>query len=244
MTLAFLEAEEIMPVGADALALAKTEGINLEPAWGPTRILTDNGKASGVDFQRCLAVFDENGAFAPSFDDCTLHSLAADTVIIAVGQERDQAVYRPIEPVCDPKTLQTGIKNVFMAGDGASGPSTIVQAMASGREAAESAHRLVNGEHLTYGRAYPGAVETEFEIETDRGSDARRVKPRRRAYTGKGDFGPIEQVLTKEEAVAEAGRCYSCGQPFGKYRTCWFCLPCEVECPNDALWVDIPYLLR
>jgi formate dehydrogenase major subunit len=36
----------------------------------------------------------------------------------------------------------------------------------------------------------------------------------------------------------------SCGQPFGKYRTCWFCLPCEVDCPHEALWVEVPYLLR
>jgi NADPH-dependent glutamate synthase beta subunit-like oxidoreductase len=50
--------------------------------------------------------------------------------------------------------------------------------------------------------------------------------------------------FTEESARREAERCYSCGEPFGKYRTCWFCLPCEVECPHDALWVEIPYLLR
>ena len=64
------------------------------------------------------------------------------------------------------------------------------------------------------------------------------------SLTERGDFAPIEIALDAKEAVKEAGRCYSCGQPFGKYRTCWFCLPCEVECPNDALWVEIPYLLR
>ena len=76
---------------------------------------------------------------------------------------------------------------------------------------------------------------------------------------GSTDSGPFSlgagvskysRAATKSEwrqlmkARAEAGRCYSCGAPFGKFRTCWFCLPCEVECPQEALWVDIPYLLR
>jgi hypothetical protein len=33
-----------------------------------------------------------------------------------------------------------------------------------------------------------------------------------------------------------------CGMPFG-IRTCWFCLPCEIECPEEALYVEIPYRL-
>jgi hypothetical protein len=23
-------------------------------------------------------------------------------------------------------------------------------------------------------------------------------------------------------------------------RTCWFCLPCEIECPEEALYVEVP----
>ena len=69
-------------------------------------------------------------------------------------------------------------------------------------------------------------------------------RPQWHTFSGKSDFSEIEQPFNDEQARAEAGRCYSCGKPFGKYRTCWFCLPCEVECPTDALWVEIPYLLR
>ena len=242
--LAFLEGPDQMPVHPESLALAKSEGVKLDPSWGPTRILVKDGKASGVDFKRCLAVFGPDGKFAPSYDECVLHSLEADTVIVAIGQEADAQAFGSKAPKCDGLTLQTATENVFLAGDAAFGPSTIVEAMASGRQAAESAHRLVGGEHLTYGRSYPGAVDTEFEIDTERGSDAERVNAKWRSFDGKGDFSPIEIALDAKEALKEAGRCYSCGQPFGKYRTCWFCLPCEVECPNDALWVEIPYLLR
>jgi len=104
--------------------------------------------------------------------------------------------------------------------------------------------RYLNGEHLRFGRAYAGPIETEFNIDTDRGSDDKRVQIPMHTCRGKGDFKEIEQGFDKETARKEAARCYSCGQPFGKYRNCWFCLPCEVDCPNEALWVDVPYLLR
>ncbi len=34
------------------------------------------------------------------------------------------------------------------------------------------------------------------------------------------------------------------GKAYMKYDECWYCLPCEKDCPTDALTVDIPYLLR
>ena len=62
--------------------------------------------------------------------------------------------------------------------------------------------------------------------------------------TGTGDFTETTQYLTEQEVRDEASRCLSCGGPTGHYRNCWFCLPCEVECPQQALYVNIPYLLR
>ena len=29
-----------------------------------------------------------------------------------------------------------------------------------------------------------------------------------------------------------------------KYDECWYCLPCEYDCPKNAIKVEIPYLLR
>lgn len=29
-----------------------------------------------------------------------------------------------------------------------------------------------------------------------------------------------------------------------KYDECWYCLPCEKDCPTGAIRVEIPYLLR
>ncbi len=34
------------------------------------------------------------------------------------------------------------------------------------------------------------------------------------------------------------------GKAYMKYDECWFCLPCEKECPTNAITVQIPFLLR
>lgn len=244
ITVVSLESGDIMPASREALEMAAAEGIEVDGAWGPTRILGQKGKVTGIELQHCLTVFDSFGNFAPSFDECTLKDIDADTVIIAIGQDRDLKIFNDTAPRYNQLTLQTEQEKIFVAGDVQTGSSTVVEAMASGREAAESVHRFFAGEHLSYGRSYEGPIEKNFDIDTSRGTDATRVKPHWNTGQGKTNFNEIEQVLTDEQAYTEAGRCYSCGAPFGKFRTCWFCLPCEVECPKDALWVEIPYLLR
>jgi formate dehydrogenase major subunit len=166
-------------------------------------------------------------------------------VIIAIGQAGDALDMFPEElKSADAVTLQTEREKVFLAGDCFSGPSSVVSAMASGRRAAVSVDRFLREESLTYNREYQGPVVTDFEIDISGAVDRARVKLPAHKFEGAGDFKEIEQTLTREQAKAEAERCYSCGTPFGRYRNCWFCLPCEVSCPEEALWVEVPYLLR
>lgn len=34
------------------------------------------------------------------------------------------------------------------------------------------------------------------------------------------------------------------GKAHMKFDECWYCMPCEVDCPTNAVTVSIPYLLR
>lgn len=250
VTLVCIESEDQMPAYPESLADAAAEGVRIEQAWGPTRFVDKNGTLTGVEFQRCLQVFDDQGRFSPCYDSCELMTLDADTAIIAVGQTYDHAFLDhlglSVDAIkdADELTLQTADAKVFLAGDIVDGPASVVEAMARGRQAAESAHRFASNAHLGFGRRYAGPVETEFTIDTRRGVDRPRQKPVQHRCVDTGDFIEIEEAFRPEDARREAERCFSCGQPFGKYRTCWFCLPCEVACPHDALYVQIPYLLR
>lgn len=245
VTMISLETRDGLPASEEELNRALDDGVELECGMGIDRILEKSGKVSAVALKRCLTVFDQNGCFLPSFDCDDTMNIPADRVIMSIGQSQDtlEGIF-PDDLSVDPMTLQTGRQKVFVAGDCFSGPTSVIHAMGSGRQAAVSVDRFLKGEHLKFNRAYAGPIVTEFEIDIGRGSDDDRVKPRLHPFKEPGDFKEVEQPYSIDEARKEAGRCYSCGGPFGQHRTCWFCLPCEVECPEEALWVEVPYLLR
>jgi NADPH-dependent glutamate synthase beta subunit-like oxidoreductase len=245
-----LEAESALPAHPNVVGSAKAEGIIFRGSWGPQEIVVEDGRIQGVRLKKCISVLDADFRFMPVYDVCQTDVETADTVLIAIGQKADLGCLAEcgIDSAqglaCDPLTLETSLTSVFAAGDVGTGPSSVVHAMAGGRRAAESIWRYLRGEDLRFGRSYAGPYETEFAIDTSRASAVNRSENPLGGFKGRGDFNEIEMPFTEESARREAARCYSCGEPFGKYRTCWFCLPCEVECPKDALWVEIPYLLR
>ena len=65
-----------MPASEEELNRAREEGITILPSWGPKEILRDHGEIVGLVLKQCTAVFDEQGHFAPSYDEnetTTLH---------------------------------------------------------------------------------------------------------------------------------------------------------------------------
>lgn len=245
-----LESENQVPAMEKDLQTAITEGISLKCSWGNPSFTFIDSRLDSVEFMRCTQVFDGSGNFSPEFDSCELKSVEADNVIVAIGQQPDYSSLKTLGisvddlKNADPVTLQSKDEMIFFAGDLFTGPASVIESMAKGRAAAESAHRFVENEHLRYGRSYQGPVEKEFEIDTQRSNGLNRQNLTVHKCQGKDDFTELEGSYDDSAAQKEAGRCYSCGDPFGKFRTCWFCLPCEVECPNDALYVEIPYLMR
>jgi len=244
-----LEGEGGMPAFPHALKEAREECIGILNSWGPVRFIGEGERIKAIEFHRCKSLYDEKGRFRPLLDSCEAMRLEVDCAIIAAGQEADDSLLRAFgvsgdAGYFDPLTMETSRNNIFLAGDCAGGPSTVVEAMASGRRAAESIHRFVCGEDMRFGRAYRGPVETEFEIDAGGSIDTVRADVPRRSCTDALDFGEIEGALSADAARREAARCFSCGRPYGKYGICWFCLACEIECPHEALRVEIPYLLR
>ena len=243
-----LEKREEMPAFRWSVAEAEEEGIDIQNGWGPMRFRMDGKKFAGVSFKKCVAVCDSQGMFSPSYDEKTTLDLPADTVILAVGQKAERSMLESslcnLEGVrCHPLTLQTPKPKIFCAGDFLRGPKTLVEAMAQGKEAALSIQRLLQGEDLEYGRINPTIYELQFEPDLSRAKTRQRVAMPSIPLSGRKGFEEVARGYSREEAMAEAERCLDCGVPFG-IRTCWFCLPCEIECPEEALYVEIPYLLR
>lgn len=144
VTLACLESLEEMPALPSDIEQAVEEAIKLMPSWGPHRIIKSDGKVKGMELVRCTSVFDKEGRFAPCFDDAVKETVEADRIIMAVGQSADLAflasehnlkVERGLI-VADRQTQGTNLPGIFAGGEVSSGPSTVIEAIASGRRAA------------------------------------------------------------------------------------------------------------
>ena len=243
-----LEKKEEMPAFPWNVSEAEEEGIDIQNGWGPEEFRLQGKKLIGVCFKKCISALDSQGNFYPTYDEKTTLDLVADTIILAIGQKPEQWLVDPSLHgsrgiLCDPLTLQTPRAKIFSAGDFMSGPKTIVEAMAQGKEAALSIQRFLQGEDLYYGRGNGSPHELHFEADLSRAKPGARVAMPSLPLSQRKTLKEVALGYSNEEALAEAERCLNCGLPFG-LRTCWFCLPCEVECPEEALYVEIPYLLR
>jgi NADPH-dependent glutamate synthase beta subunit-like oxidoreductase len=252
VSLVCLEERGKMPAFPAEVEEALEEGVRIQDCWGPRRVIRNSNGALTVDLSRCLSVFDEQGRFCPALEDTCSHSPSAETIIVAIGQKPEWAALpKEIQgagqsgPIVDSLTLQTGRPKIFAAGDLVSGPKSVIEAMAQGREAAVSIDRFLSGETLRWGRAYwDGTSITEFPIDRS-GAVARPRAVLPRLPMGRRDLRmEVEKPLDSKAAREEAERCLNCGRPGEFNQTCWYCLPCEIECPVEALEVRIPYLVR
>ncbi len=246
-----LEARHQMPAFRAEVEEAAEECVTIQDGWGPRRILANGNRELDVELSRCLSLFDETGRFAPRLYEGPRLSLTADSVVVAIGQRRDFPGYPPDlrssngHGVADPLTLQTRRSKVFAAGDAVTGPRSVIEAMAQGREAAMSIDRLLSGETLRWGRTYwDGICITGFPV--DRSGAIARPQARlpRLPIPSRNLHAEVEKTMDGRTARAEAERCLNCGRPGEVNETCWYCLPCEIECPVEALEVRLPYLVR
>ena len=202
---------------------ALAEGVKFNHAQAIQKIHTDeNGRVSGVTLKKCLSMFDENGRFAPAYDEDDTRELKVDTIVFAIGQGVEAEFagevleQRPNSTfACDKDTLQsTKNEKIFVAGD-ASGESVIaIQALATGRRAAQSVIRFLRGEDLRSGRELKDTwtYETKLQMPVDwdaitgQREDMQELNPKKRICS----FDEVALGYTKEEAEREAARCRQC----------------------------------
>ncbi len=250
-----LENPNEMPAFEQELREARELGVRVENCWGVGGIEKTDAGSVRLSFNRCLTVFDPEGNFAPQIDEtCGLHSLETDLAAVAIGHSPDVCGLPEYlfdmqagRFSCDPVTRQAPEnEKVFIAGDCASGPSSVVEAFASGKEAGISAGRYLSGEGLWYerDRYEAGGLSRRYEVIAERAAGGARGESPCLPVEKRGLDAETELVLDPEQAKREAERCLSCGRSFESNMTCWYCLPCEIECPYQALEVRMPYQVR
>jgi NADH-quinone oxidoreductase subunit F len=215
--------KEEMPAWEKDIDEAIEEGIVINPLWAPKQIMHQDGKVTGIEFMRSMTVFDEEGRSSLSVDEKLTQMVEADTVIISIGQapdisflSKDSQLERALwgSLVVDENSLSTNIPGVFAGGDFTTGPSIVINAIASGRRAALAIDKYLKGEkgrveildEKTAMKEDIGlALDEEIEEERPR-IKIQLEKPEERVT----DFREVEKGFAKEEAHREAMRCLRC----------------------------------
>lgn len=226
--------EKEMPANPIEIHESKLEGVEYLFLTNPTEILKDNhGKLKALRLIRMdLGEPDASGRRRPVPVAGSEFVLPADYVLAAIGQKTDVNFINDINASssggslkltrwgdieADKKTLQTGIPSVFAAGDGVTGPATIIEAIAQAKVAALSCHQFLTGakiepkpkeflskkdnfkkqEPADYKNRYPHQLRQEMPV-----LDA----------CNRNNFDEVELGYAGEfVAQMEASRCLECG---------------------------------
>ncbi len=214
VTLACLEQRHEMPASAEEVARAEEEGIKIMNGFGVSRVLYEGEQINGMELVRCTAVRDGSGRFNPQYDEDHKIKVASDSVLMAAGQKvdlsfikdkYDLAVNRGLINV-EEGTQKTSRKGVFAGGDATTGPSTVVMAIRTGRNAAESIIKELGG---TVPPRYTPETYLTFDAEGAQKADA--VRPKELPLDQRSLELEDSFTISEAESLAEAGRCMNCG---------------------------------
>ena len=240
-----LESRENMPASIDEIEGSESEGITINCGWGPMAIETKDGKISRMVFKKCLSTTDENGKFAPKFDEEDKFVQDADYVLVCIGQSVRWGSLLDGSAVklrgnktaeADNFTYQTAQPDIFVGGDAAYGPKFTIDAIASGKQGAESIHRFVWGHDLELGRdrlAYEKYMDRD-DADVGEFDNAKRQQPTIDSAK-KLTFSDERKVFTAEQVRKEANRCLRCGATHVDQGMCIGCGICTTRCKFDAI---------
>ena len=216
---------EQMPAHEDEASDAEQEGVRIN--WLRTITAFD-----GPELTIEVMELDETGWPHPTG---RLETLAADTIIMAVGQDADTAFLRPVPGVEFKKdgtvmvspSMMTGCPGVFAGGDMVPSERTVTVGVGHGKKAAgfidaylrgDDAASPAKNDQAAFDRLHPWYF-TDAE---------RRHQPEREPAGRIADFTEVVGGLSQGQAAYESGRCLSCGN-------CFECDGCFGSCPEDAI---------
>ena len=235
--LIYRRSENEMPANAEEIHECREEGIEIMTLTNPKRIIGENGRVKAIECVRMqLGEPDASGRRRPVTVPGSEFVLEVDAVVPAIGQESDWACLTE-ECACrltdwgtmtvDPLTFQTHDGDIFAGGDAVSGPKTVIEAIAAGKQAAVSMGRYIRGEDLKEGREKEwNAVEHVSTEGYDR--IPRALMPVLAPDARTSTFDEVQLGFTEEQVRKEAARCLSCG-------ICSECYQCVDACLANAV---------
>jgi len=216
---------EQMPAHDEEAQDAEREGVRIN--WLRTITAFD-----GPQLQVELMELDDTGYPQPTG---AFETLAADTVILALGQETDTAFLRALPEVEFERdgtvqvseSMMTGSPGVFAGGDMVPSERTVTVGVGHGKKAARHIDAWLRGTASVSSPKHPAATFDLLNLWFF-GDAARRQQPEVADEDRVEGFDEVVGGLSEAAATYEARRCLSCGN--------WCeCDGCLGACPEDAV---------
>lgn len=241
-----LESFDEMPADSIEIEEGEEEGVIRHNSWGPKEILLDDqGRARGVRFIHCLSVFNEEGNFAPRFDESNVLEMEADSILLSIGQatdlsfvdSKDVALTERGQLKLDASGNQTDAPDVFAAGDVATGPGLMIHAIASGKKAARKIYAYLKAQtpasqtFISHSEIKDYKKEGGYELTRREGVPAMSPEERKRSMNL-----TVEKGFTESQAMRQGSRCFNCAvNTIFDGDRCILCGGCADVCPEACL---------
>ncbi|MBN2516124.1 MAG: FAD-dependent oxidoreductase, partial [Deltaproteobacteria bacterium] len=223
VTILYRRFRQDMPAAEEEIEAAEHEGIKIEYLVAPLKIISENGKVTGITCQRMEpGDFDRSGRKRPVPVEGSDFTLSVDAVVAAIGQAPDLSFVPEDSGVSVNKwecfdlegtsKSQTTSKKFFAGGDAVTGPWTVVGAISAGHQAAEdidSAIRARNNEP-PYEAPPEEVIEIPFEIDEESEECPQTRMPELDSMTRRTNFDEVETGFSSDDAAKEARRCLRC----------------------------------
>jgi NADPH-dependent glutamate synthase beta subunit-like oxidoreductase len=236
-TIVSLEAEDELLIVAEDLEQARDEGVRFRANTALVRVLTEDGQVTGAVLAQARLTRDADGTVTPELAEGSAVEVPCDTILVAIGQVQvldwlpAGAAERGLIRADDYGRIPHDSGRIFAGGDVMRGPAMVVDALGDGKRAARDIDRVL--------RAEPLAPEDPVEVMPYEKLNTAyfRHAPRTEAPLAPAESRRRSQVTevtlaySREQALAEADRCMSCG-------VCNGCDNCYVVCPDISVMRD------
>ena len=230
---------------------AEEEGVDILENLQPVRFIIEDGKLTGMEFEKFQSVETDKGL---KQEVIGREILPCDTVVLAIGQDNAfPFIERNIGlefgkwdmPVVDKTTFMSTRPGVFFGGDAAFGPANIIWAVEHGHQAAISIHNYCQGVPVTE-RPAQGMTLTSTKMGLHQWAYSNNYDHAPRQKMKHVDLGvrfrnmttEVEKGFTLEQATAEVERCLNCDvETHFTESLCIECDACIDICPVDCLTI-------
>ena len=236
-TIVSLEAEDELLIVAEDRGQARDEGVRFRPNTALVRVIAEDGQVTGAVLGQARLNRNADGTVTPQLTEGTEVAVPCDTILVAIGQVQvldwlpAGATERGLIRADEYGRIPHHSGRIFAGGDVMRGPAMVVDALGDGKRAARDIDRVL--------RAEPLAAEDAVEVMPYEKLNTAyfRHAPRTEASLAPAEGRRRSQVTevtlaySREQALAEADRCMSCG-------VCNGCDNCYIVCPDISVMRD------